>query len=330
MMLESLEQSIKKYRQINWKSLLKEDMGDYSLKEVKPVLDDIKGLFDEILSKDNLESILSQDHQNTLNSDLDQLFYTVDRINNYSDKNNRDNEIHHIQELKKQVYSHLIPIVQVLNYSYKSQSAQTPTSVKKMLKDAEKYKLSSKNIFEEYNKLLSLQQASAMPSVAKRFGNIFSEEAERNKKQAYWSLGILVISSILAIAFSFFLMIKTSTPEINTLIDVFTSNILGKIFIFSILFFIISIFRKDYISLQHQHVLNTHRQNVLSVHQEILKMVQHTKSDNDKETANTLLMELSKAMFDAKDTGYTNTRSSNSERSLAQMIRVTKNFPKTE
>jgi hypothetical protein len=50
--------------------------------------------------------------------------------------------------------------------------------------------------------------------------------------------------------------------------------------------------------------LNTQRQNALNSHKKILDSVQATDSENEKEIRNAILLELTKAIFENKDTGY--------------------------
>ena len=49
-MTPKLRNSIKTYSEINWKKLLREDLGNYHLKELQPQLDFIKSVFDNILN----------------------------------------------------------------------------------------------------------------------------------------------------------------------------------------------------------------------------------------------------------------------------------------
>lgn len=48
-----------------------------------------------------------------------------------------------------------------------------------------------------------------------------------------------------------------------------------------------------------------HRHNAVNVYNQMLTAVQKTGNESERETLNALLLELSKAIFDSKDTGYT-------------------------
>ena len=89
-MNEILENLIKKYKETDWKTLLKEDHGKYNLQEIKPHLDFIKNFIDNLIKN---RQLLPHGQKNKL-SDLIRTFLSFrNRINNYEGKSQRNTVI---------------------------------------------------------------------------------------------------------------------------------------------------------------------------------------------------------------------------------------------
>jgi hypothetical protein len=78
----------------------------------------------------------------------------------------------------------------------------------------------------------------------------------------------------------------------------------SKFFILSVGFYLANHFARRFYAEKHLYNLNTQRQNALNSHKKILDSVQATDSENEKEIRNAILLELTKAIFENKDTGY--------------------------
>ena len=94
----------------------------------------------------------------------------------------------------------------------------------------------------------------------------------------------------------------------------------------SVIFIIISVLKNEYLAQRHQHILNQHRHNALDSHKEILDAIQKTESESDKEIANAILLELTKAMFSPQDTGFMKNSKNPSQ---SQVIEVSKSLLST-
>ena len=84
-MIEHLQNFIETYKQTNWQKLLREDLGEYHLKEIKPYLDIIKNFIDPFL--DPIENIdfLTYNQQQTLKDILERFDSTRQSIENHRD-----------------------------------------------------------------------------------------------------------------------------------------------------------------------------------------------------------------------------------------------------
>ena len=216
-----------------------------------------------------------------------------------SDINQRDSYIRHVRGVQIQMLQSLLPIKQFLDFLSKDMYHETP---QEKLYDLEQ-------IVQKAKKLLSEQQAASIKGKANIYGKVFQTESKINEREAQkwfrWFFASVVISIVTTIILIYFL---DSSGSVQNIVDfILNINTLGKLFIFSMLFFATSLFRTNYISMKHQQSLNVHRHNALSVYSTLVESIQKTRSESEKETLNTLLLELSKAIFDSRDTGYTKT-----------------------
>ena len=98
-------------------------------------------------------------------------------------------------------------------------------------------------------------------------------------------------------------------------------NVLNKVFIFSIMVLVITLFRREYLALRHQFTLNTHRHNAFKSHKEVLASLEKTQNESEKEISNVILLELTKAMFGNQSTGFINQDASPGESKLIEISR---------
>ncbi len=124
----------------------------------------------------------------------------------------------------------------------------------------------------------------------------------------------LAITGIVAVAILY--SVNFSLSGNGILSDIFNTinsqNILIKFVVISLGVFLIAHFAKVYAAEKHLYNINIQKQNALESHNQILNSVIATESENEKEIRNVILLELTKAMFDAKDTGYLKGHSQNS------------------
>lgn len=65
-----------------------------------------------------------------------------------------------------------------------------------------------------------------------------------------------------------------------------------------------SYFSNTNLTEKHLYNLNIQRQNALNSHKQILDSIIATQSENEKEIRNAILLELTRAIFDIKETWY--------------------------
>lgn len=87
--------------------------------------------------------------------------------------------------------------------------------------------------------MLSEQQAISIKSTAKTYGDIFKKEAEDNGTETKLWLACFIISAIVSIGITIGLMFMGNSEKLTSGVLSFILNFdnLGKLFIFSILFF---------------------------------------------------------------------------------------------
>ena len=92
-------------------------------------------------------------------------------------------------------------------------------------------------------------------------------------------------------------------------------------------FYLIAHFSKIHSAEKHLYNINTQKQNALESHQQILQSIAPTESENEKEIRNAILLELTRAIFDPKDTGYSKTNNQISS-PTSQIVEISKSIPK--
>ena len=83
-----------------------------------------------------------------------------------------------------------------------------------------------------------------------------------------------------------------------------SQNIIIKFIILSLWWYLISYFLNTNLTEKHLYNLNIQRQNALNSHKQILDSIIATQSENEKEIRNAILLELTRAIFDTKETWY--------------------------
>ena len=118
-MNEILENLIKKYKETDWKTLLKEDHGKYNLQEIKPHLDFIKNFIDNLIKN---RQLLPHGQKNKL-SDLIRTFLSFrNRINNYEGKSQRNTVIQAAVSFKNWILDDFLQLESSLNIQNKYSS----------------------------------------------------------------------------------------------------------------------------------------------------------------------------------------------------------------
>ena len=313
-MNEQLKVLIENYNQTDWDALLKEDLGEYHLKELKPHLDVIKAFLDAVVQN---EDLLTENLKRRASEILDSFKTTKEQIHNHTDTRRNQDIITQVIRMKNTILDRGGGLSWALQLQKKFRDDPQ--------EDIKKYKQAREDLDEELSKLKKMkseQSEQAIRSEVSRYGDFFKEEAENNKKLSRnYGLGLLgcsALATIISLCFYF-----DSNITINNIPElILKGNLINKLFIFTIIFFIITTITKEYLALRHQYSVNRHRYNALSSHKEILNSIEKTASESDKEISNAILLELTKAMFNPQDTGFIkNQKETSSENKVIEISR---------
>ena len=295
-MNEQLKVLIENYNQTDWDALLKEDLGKYHLKELKPHLDVIKAFLDAVVQN---KDILTEHLKKQASSILNEFRVTKDQIHNHTDTSQNRNIINQVIRIKNMILDQGGGLSWALQIQKKF--GDDPQE------DIQKYKQAKQEFDEELKnlkKMKSEQSEQAIRSEVSRYGDFFKKEAENNRKLSLKYGSGLLFCSVLAVFISWYFYFDLNITINNIPELILKGNLINKLFIFTIIFFIITTITKEYLALRHQYFVNRHRYNALSSHKEILNSIEKTASESDKEISNAILLELTKAMFNPQDTGF--------------------------
>lgn len=300
-MNEQLRSLIKDYKKTAWPKLLRTDLGEYNLKEIKPYLDFAKNFIDPLVETPDK---LSMNQQNHLIELLNQFIYWRNTIQTHTDTRQNQVIVNHIVEFKNWILDTFSSLSLALDIQDKYSSDQVLTKPKEELK---KYISARKTIEQELKKIKQTQSQYAEQTVkaeAQFYGDFFNKEANKNKiLSIFFGVGLLVGSILTCVIAYCFLRFDQNIQANNFVELLIKGDVINKVFIFSVILLIISVIRREYLALRHQFTLNKHRQNALNSHKEILTSIQKTANESDQEISNAVLLELTRAMFSPQDTG---------------------------
>lgn len=300
--MDELKSFIEDYKKTNWNLLLREDFGNYSLKEIKPDLDSIKNFIDPLVESSYK---LSTDQQNSLIRLISNFMKLRKQIKNHADTSQNQNIINDIANFKNEILDNFQNLYLALVIQDRHDANQTLANPEIEVK---KYQSLIKDLEKELIKTRQSQSQLSEQTIraeASRYGDFFYNEAKKNERfSLIWGVVFLFFSLIACLVAYCFLgfdqnITASSFPEL-----LIKGNVINKIFIFSVIILIISTLRREYLALKHQFILNTHRHNAISSHKEILSSIEKTTNESDKEISNAILLELTKAMFSSEDSGF--------------------------
>ena len=323
------QQLLNFYKKIEWNELLRKDFGEYSLEETKPHLDRIKKIFDDIfgyLSTENLSTNFLSIFENQL-----KIFeqFTRQITGDFKDITQREDWINRIKDKEIEIFKSLFPIYSYIQFV-------DPSKDKKLQKLLEISEQKIKKLNENLNKtenLLNEAQKKATQSEIIKYGNFFGQEASGNKRNAHINFWVMIGCIVLTLSLSVFFLreitfLKTEGANFwsNLFNTINTQNIIIKFVVLSLGGYLISHFSKVYSAEKHLYNLNIQRQNALNSHKQILDSIISTESENEKEIRNAILLELTRAIFESKDTGYLN--GVQSPTSTSQIVEISKTLTK--
>jgi NADH:ubiquinone oxidoreductase subunit 3 (subunit A) len=298
---------LERFEKVDWKGLLREDLGDSgNLKEASSNLDRLKDIFDSLLENPVLSDI--PNHERTFETILNNFLDFCDGILvNYTDTTQKTQKIADIRQKEEEVINQLSPILNYVRFLDPGNQKKVQ-ELEKTLKEAGKLITDVKIKSEESKKIAEKQEVS-------KYGKAFEDMAKKNGKSAIRNfiamLLFLVITVVFACLFlwggTFSIIEEGATLGFweNIWNNIITQNIVLKFFVLSAGGYLVSHFSRNFSAEKHLYYLNTHRQNALDSHQRILDSVSETTiGENDIETQNAILLQVTKTMFEFQDTGY--------------------------
>ena len=306
-----------RYKEVNWENLSRADLGEFHLKALEPSLKIIRSCFDRCINSDSFD-LLSLNNQGRLEELLSDFFTTEVQIENHGDTKHNQIIINMVLESKDRIVTAISPIYQELDILETANQTEPKDDFKKykgVVKDIEKR-------LQKIKQIESQLQDHEISNEASNYGDFFESEAKKNKTLSHKYLKVIIFFSIaLAIFVYCFFKIEPIVTANGLFELIIKSNFLSKIFIFSILLLMLTLFRREYLALRHQYTLNIHRHNALKSHKEILTSIKETESASDKEISNAILLELTKAMFNPQNTGFVNQENTSQESKIIEISR---------
>ena len=303
-----LQTKIEEYKKLNWSSLLRKDLGEYSLEVAKPTYDRIKKVFDDILTFPSLFD-LPTNYQNRVRNQLNNFIEFAERVRtSFQNTAERTTWIQSIRDIEESVWNELYPVYDYIRLIDPSQASH----FEKYAKEAQDRVAILDEKLKTTDDLLAGAQKKATEAEVFKYGSYFKDEADQNNKVAnrnrWYMFGAMFLTAGLAILM-FFLTLNSSTQsQINNLTDflayITNKSVLLDFAILSLGGFLVAHFSRTYYAEKNLYTFNKQRQNALDSHRQILNSVQATNSENDKEVSNAILLELTKAIFDSKESGY--------------------------
>ena len=179
-----------------------------------------------------------------------------------------------------------------------------------------------KTKIEEFDKVIQESKEAIAKENVHKHAHIFNSESVLHKNSARNSLILLSVIIIIIVSFSLFsLFLWIPEIKIEESMKIIQFSI-TKIVILTTLFYALSLALKNYKAHKHNEIVNKHRQNSLLTFQTF-----SMAADNDPAIKNAILLEATRTIFSAQQSGYLNNEgdSENPNRIIEIIKNVTKN-----
>jgi hypothetical protein len=300
---------IEQYKKLNWSDLLRKELGDAGrLDEAKDTLDRIKVFLDRLVDSPVTET-LSPQALSEIGNKISSFTSFTQTILTYSDVAQKPQVIQQIKNYEYEILTSLGKYSAYLDSIGLRDNSEEQSRI-------ERLRTQERELEQTLDTVKSLAERAkkvAQGEEAKSFGNAFDTQANLHKDNANVNFWLMIGSSVLTVLTAI-LLLKGEQREFNLEQDlsswqnflkfVSEQNILLYIIVFSLLSFLISHFSRNFSSEKNLENVYRQKQKALDSHQQIIKSVQGTESDNDLETQNALLAYMAKAIFETKETGY--------------------------
>lgn len=321
-MYKTIREGLEKIGAYKLEELIREkDLGSkLSFKDAEPVILGVLSLFNKI----DVEQIIQVPYKilQDLHAQINDVISRFDQFKAFDPTtgNSAQQRNNLIQQLENQYPVYFATVSPILTAMMLDGNDFTVQQAKydQIIKELENKLLEDSKKSEEYlskmdNVLSSAQDAAAKSGVAK-YSNLFEKEAIDHEKKAKTWL-ILTLSVIGAIVLAASLLIEFF-PEESAKTGEIVQYTVSKIVILSALFFVLSIFNRNYKAHKHNAVLNKHRQNALSTFETF-----SNASGSDVQTKNAVLMEATRTIFSNQQTGYLHTNETEASNKIVEIIK---------
>ncbi len=215
----------------------------------------------------------------------------------------RDGIANQIRNSHKRLFEHVFLHLDVFTLLKKNSESNLDKLTKQAKEVVSEIEDQKKNVEQITN---ALREASAELGVSK-FADVFNNQAEQNKATANkW----LYVSIVLTVAITLFLWI--TFDQLNTVLkddtdfQISLQIFLTKALILSFASIVFYQAVKNYNANMHLHALNKHRRNSLASFQAFVE------STDDVRIRDTVLIQATKAIFEAGETGYISSKNTSS------------------
>lgn len=304
------QNTVDSYKKLNWNSLLRKDLGDTgNLEEAKVLFDRIKTFFDRLVDNPVTDS-LSPQAQNEIDQRLlNFLTFVNGTVLMYSDVAQKTQIIEQVRNYEFEIITTLSKYTSYLDSIGITEDKDLDEKVQQ-LREKE---LKINETIESIERLSEQAKKVAQREETKLFGSSFNEQATAHGKAAFINSIFMYLASAATIILAYSLLSSKSyefslEKELSSwgsfLKFLDEQNVILYIIVFSILSFLISHFSRNYSSEKNLENIYRQKQKALDSHDQILKSIQSTQSDNDLMTQNAILAYVAKAIFETKETGY--------------------------
>lgn len=235
-------------------------------------------------------------------------------------KNRRNNQVANVVGAYEASFRQLHPIIsysvaRTVDFNRLEQEGRAAVQgindqTSALMSDLEEQKKSAESILEE------VRQAAAEQGVSQQ-ASYFKDEADHHKAESeFWRTATIVMATCVGfygVATLFFHKVPFLTPS-NTYETI--QMTVGKVLIFFVLAYMLSLCAKNFLSNRHNEIVNRHRQNALMTYKALVD------ATVTPEARDVILNHAASSVYRLHDTGYTKAADSSgsSSSSVVEML----------
>jgi hypothetical protein len=298
--MQEIKEQLDKLNAINVETLKREGK-EFNFVDIYPLLSETFKNIKALEASPEFWDLLPHDKKNSIANILNVFVQYAERIRDFNPvqisnpQSERDNLANTIRNYYGQLYDYLFTPLKIYLLNKEVTAGKLQELFVQLQKDIDIIR-QQKQHAEEILKVM--REISAVTGVSK-FAGVFGEQAEKHKKSAFVWLIASIVAATIIIGFLWWIfsqLVETikGGVEFSVSLQIFLAKILLLSF-FSVVFYQIV---KNYNANMHLYTLNKHRENSLKTFQAFVE------SSNDPKTKDAVLIQATKAIFEAGDTGY--------------------------